>query len=582
MKKKLLVGGAVLLAVSLTIGILIGGKTTKSTSMMFIENWDMPPAYNGNPYLPGGAGAVKNYIYGKLAIYRTLDNTYKNYLAESFKVEENQLTVTLKDGIKWDDGVPFTSQDVKTHFIIKSGWEGMPQVWDYLDSIETPDDLTIIFNLKEKHSDLTITYILDQTIETPHHIFKDMLEPADELIEMRLAGRDKNRDDKEFTEKYMAYRDLMFEYKPELPLGYGPYTVKKVTSSDIVLDKVENYPGNENNTVEKLYLTKGEANELRWTFIKADRADMKEVATPLDVVESILGSNDKLKHITVPYFTNIGLYMNIEREPFNDLRFRKALAYIIDRDKAKELAIYYGTTIDKISGVLPSVKDKWIDDSSFESYNLDHVKAEDLLKEIGMTKNSSGLWCDKNGKELSFQIIGKGGRSDFNLLCEEIARQLTLFGINTGMTIMESSIYDPKVKQRDYDMTIEFTFNSSKHPFEGYKRLYMDNQWGNDASGFDSNIIGPDGEQIDLGELTKQISETSDFKQQKELIEVLAWATNTYLPVIDILEKNSQCFVNFGGRVEGWPQGEELDVGLASSREMHSMLWLMEGQLKSV
>ncbi|MEV0968673.1 ABC transporter substrate-binding protein [Microtetraspora glauca] len=81
---------------------------------------------------------------------------------------------TLKDGVKWQDGTPVTSADVKwsiERLFADYSTEGAPYVqqWlteeDYkkaykgpydgkgLDNLETPDDKTIVFKFKEPHAD---------------------------------------------------------------------------------------------------------------------------------------------------------------------------------------------------------------------------------------------------------------------------------------------------------------------------------------------------------------------------------------------------------------------------------------------
>ncbi|MEA2668364.1 MAG: peptide/nickel transport system substrate-binding protein, partial [Chloroflexota bacterium] len=74
------------------------------------------------------------------------------------KVSGNKMDVTwkLRHGVKWHDGVPFTSKDVKATFdfwwlkyrdknptplISTSGW-------DQVDSVDTPDDFTAIVHFK--------------------------------------------------------------------------------------------------------------------------------------------------------------------------------------------------------------------------------------------------------------------------------------------------------------------------------------------------------------------------------------------------------------------------------------------------
>ena len=71
------------------------------------------------------------------------------WLAESWKMSEDgrQWTFNLRKGVKWHNGDPFTSADVKFSFerfisdAAKSSWSPMHR--QTVDQIETPDDYTV-------------------------------------------------------------------------------------------------------------------------------------------------------------------------------------------------------------------------------------------------------------------------------------------------------------------------------------------------------------------------------------------------------------------------------------------------------
>ena len=61
-----------------------------------------------------------------------------------------QYTVTLKDGLKWASGNELTSSDVKFSFdrqLAIADDNGPSSLLYNLDSVETPDDTTVVFNL---------------------------------------------------------------------------------------------------------------------------------------------------------------------------------------------------------------------------------------------------------------------------------------------------------------------------------------------------------------------------------------------------------------------------------------------------
>ena len=599
MKRVFLIVTVLFIGSIVIVGVLINKKNDNKTSMMLVKNWDNPPVYNGNPFAPGGVGDARNYVYGKLAVYCTLDNSIKPYLAESINRKENQLIIKLKRGITWDDGVPFTSKDVKADFEFKRGWLGLQQIYDYLDTIETPDDETVVFNMNpDKKSQLAEIYILGEQIIVPFHIFGKYMETITELTELRDKKEKINENLKaigatskeiknnieyialndEFDKMYFEFKEELMKYKPEKPLGYGPYKVSRVTASDMILDKVETYPGNDKNNTDQLILSKWTKNEMNLALLNSGSVDIIGLTASPDVVDS-LTKNENIEHIVTTSFANFGLYFNNEKYPFNDLRFRRALAYVIDRNKCREIGGYYGKTIDKQSGILESVKDIWIDDTKFESYNKNFEKAEELLNEMGMNKNSSGFWSYKDGQELDLSILSNTRYSDWILIADETARQLSDFGIKTNVRVLDAAVYrDVIINTNDYDMTIDWSFMSPRVPYEGFKRMYKGT--GLLISRFNTEVENSDGNIIDLSELTDELGEEIDPKKQKEILQTLAWATNTYLPIIDYYEGAAQIFINTD-RLDGEFDVEKSIPGLASDRDGNIMMWLLEGKLKT-
>ena len=268
------------------------------------------------------------------------------------------------------------------------------------------------------------------------------------------------------------YRDEILNYKPKLPLGYGPFRVLKVTSSDMLFEKVKKYPGIENIEIDKIEIYKETANQIIYSQLAAGNADLQSCVAPKDVVESIIESNPNMKHIVIPGFGITAIFFNHEKYPYNQLNFRKALSYIIDFERVKVVTSYYSDAINYSSGVVPSIADQWIDISKFTKYSKDKQKAEDLLSSLGFKKNNEGLWCDDKGKELNLVLGVRNDYSDWVLMADEISRQLTEFGLNTKPQLIPNTIFASKVQAGEYEMCIEASIAALRHPYEGYRRLY--------------------------------------------------------------------------------------------------------------
>ena len=104
------------------------------------------------PYLStsGPIGLVAPKIYSGLLDY-DLELNPVGELAKSWEVSDDGLTVTfnLREGVKWHDGEPFTSADVQFTImeVLKEFHPRGPNSFREVSSIDTPDELTAVFNL---------------------------------------------------------------------------------------------------------------------------------------------------------------------------------------------------------------------------------------------------------------------------------------------------------------------------------------------------------------------------------------------------------------------------------------------------
>ncbi|GAB3999969.1 hypothetical protein GCM10029992_30370 [Glycomyces albus] len=83
---------------------------------------------------------------------------------------------TLRDGITWSDGEQLTAEDVK--YTVELGQlDGVPysNVWDWLESVEVVDDLTVEFTFLEARHQEWDNFLFNTTI-VPEHVFSEYSE----------------------------------------------------------------------------------------------------------------------------------------------------------------------------------------------------------------------------------------------------------------------------------------------------------------------------------------------------------------------------------------------------------------------
>ncbi len=532
--------------------------------------WDPPPAYHGNPFAPGGVGAAWWYVFEPVMVYVPGTGELLPRLGISYEETPEAITVKLRENAKWHDGTPFTSKDVRTSWMLAKQMWGWPPL---IKDVETPDDYTAVFRW-EKPTPLGKALLGAVVISAPYHIYGKFLE------EIEAAKT---------TEEADAAKDKVREFRPELPVGIGPFTVKTVTASEMILEKFPEHYAADKVDFDGIKIVRWTSNEVMWAFLIAGEIDAAHPATIKDVTEEIMRTQPATK-LALP--TDLGEFviaLNLEKYPFSEQKFRQALIYALDRSQIREVSYYYALTVDKYAhGVLKSFEDVWLSPdflAELEPYTYDPTKAEAILTEMGWSKGSDGFWRDAEGKLIELEINAAAANSDWVLAAENIATQLTNFGLKTEYRGIPNEVYGPTLRAGDYQMAIEFgtAWWGFAHPWAGYDRLFSATGYMKDVTNFPDEVTGPEGETVVLDDLVMDLSVEFDPAKQKELVEKLAWITNEYLPVIPFLEKKLMIFHLDGVRVTGWPDPED-PLWLLSPggiERFYSEL-MIEGKLKAV
>src|SRR5215217_1445298 len=123
-------------------------------------------------------------IYEPMLIYNTATSEILPWLATAWEFSDDNATITftLRDGVNWSDGEPFTSKDVKFTFdLLKeheglAGTEGIRGVLPFIESIETPDEKTATFMFNQVYT--PGLYDVGEQMIVSEHIWKDVDDPV--------------------------------------------------------------------------------------------------------------------------------------------------------------------------------------------------------------------------------------------------------------------------------------------------------------------------------------------------------------------------------------------------------------------
>lgn len=530
-----------------------------------LGGWPKPPLYHGNNFGSGGVGTAYEWVYeGLFMPVRSTDTIY-NWLAEDYKDEGNKTTVTIKQGVKWFDGEPYTSKDVWAYYMLNWGTD----ITKYLTDIETPNDSTVVFVWQEPapYSEFRKKLIaMDIQGVIGYHQYAKYVDKHVELLKQCKKITDPSKkgpyglDTQPLSAEFDANWQEFTKVKgPDgKPLGTGPYKVETVTATDMVMVKNESYWDKEKLNFDKVTIKQVPDYSGQLALLKQGQLTWMDGTPAKDIMDSLLASNKDLVHYRMLDPAGPGMIFNIRRKPFDDVKVRQAVTYILDKSKIREVGNYYGKEYPEISAVgivasrldkalLPEVKSK------MTNYTTNAEKAETLLKEAGWSKGADGIWADKDGKKADLIIASDQGAADRIRGAQVVADQLTAFGLPTKVKSVDGSIYWTNADNGEYDISTDWI--DVNWGFTDDWKVLKDAYWGGpkkkiglptvkakDANGkevdtgkLDLKLPGPDGSIVDVEATLNAIPITADEKERQKLINDLVyiynencWAVNWY------------------------------------------------------
>ena len=153
---------------------------TQESAVVRIGWGGSPDTLNPGTAVLSEAYAVFELVYDSM-FEPQLDGTFKPGLAESWEVSDDGTVWTFKlyDGVKFHDGESLTAQDVVFSYKFYQSHEDfpyMPVYTEYFESIEAPDDSTVVITLSEAipnmESQLILMFVL------PEHIWAQYDDPT--------------------------------------------------------------------------------------------------------------------------------------------------------------------------------------------------------------------------------------------------------------------------------------------------------------------------------------------------------------------------------------------------------------------
>lgn len=318
-------------------------------------------------------------------------------------VSRDGMTITyrLRRGVRWQDGAPFTSRDVKfTWQAIMNPRNNVVsrRGYDQVASMETPDDHTVVMHMKR---------IFPPAVDT---IFAESDTPMGILPAHLLA-------------KYSDINHVPFN---AAPVGTGPYEfVSWLRGDRIVLRANPAYFGGP-PALKQLTLAIIPDDNTTSAQLRSGEADLA-IEIPAAVYRDITGVGGVTRQLVdAPVYT--AAIFNVARPPLDDVRVRQALVLGMDRE-AIVRDDTYGTARVAVADLSPFY---WAFDPTLKPPPYDPTRAKALLDAAGWHPGPDGVRV-RDGKRLSLLFVYGLGSQTVRTITAQVQQMYRPLGIDVEL-----------------------------------------------------------------------------------------------------------------------------------------------------
>jgi peptide/nickel transport system substrate-binding protein len=389
-------------------------KTFKWSSASDIPTLDI---HSQNNALGNGVHAA---IYDSLVYYNSQTFRPEAQLATAWKeISPTQVRFTLRTGVKFSDGTPFTADDV-----VFSITRAMAKTSNYAVYTQGIDKVV-------KVNDNTVDFIM----KGPNPVL------LNQLTELRIMSKAWSEKNKSVEPKDIRTKDETFSHRNAM--GTGPYTVKEwVPDQKLVLVKNPNYWGNVPTNVTEIVYTPIKAEATRVAALLSGEVDFVLDPSPQDLPR--LRNNANLKVIDGVENRTIFLGMDQFREelpgsnvkgknPLKDVKVRKALYQAIDIDSIQRVTM---RGLSQPTGTIVAPQVAGWTEAVHKRFPYDPEASKKLLAEAGYPQGFEVDFACPNNRYINDEEI-----------CQAVTAMWAKVGVRAKLRTLPLVTYFPMIQR---------------------------------------------------------------------------------------------------------------------------------------
>ncbi|WP_395710073.1 ABC transporter substrate-binding protein [Reyranella sp.] len=429
----------VVMALSVTAG---PGWAQKYGGVLRIQHIDTPPSASIHEEATVSVAVPFMSVYNNLVMFdqnvarNSLDSIVPDLATSwSWNGDGTRLTFKLREGVKWHDGKPFTSQDVRCTVDLLLGKENIrrnPRAAWYgnVEKATSEGDFDVTLHLKQRQPALLALLASGYTPIYPCHV----------------SGADMRR----------------------RPIGTGPFKFVELKMNEgVKLTKNTNYWKKGRPYLDAIEFTIIPDRSTRMLSFASGKYDM---TFPTDVTVPLLKNLKRdAPHVQCTMRStgvSTNLIVNRDMPPFDDVRIRRAMALSLDRQAFIDIlsegeAQMGGAMLPPPSGVWGLPPDMLEGIIGYGDVAKSREEARELMRQAGYGPD----------KRLKIKVSTRNiatYRDPATILIDHLKH----IYIDGELEVIDTSIYYNRVFKKDYVVALNLTGSAVDDPdvtfFEGY------------------------------------------------------------------------------------------------------------------
>jgi peptide/nickel transport system substrate-binding protein len=378
-------------------------------------------------------------IHEPLILCNRATGLYAPWLATAYhwSADNLRLRFTLRAGVRWSDGRPFSAGDVAFTFDLMRRHPALDHdaVWQFLASVAALDARTVEFTLKRPYTPGLLS-IGEQAIVAEHH-WKGVAQPA--------------------------------SFDDPSPVGTGPFVeVLRFEPTVYELGRNAAYWQPGKPVVDVLRVPLYRSNEEIVRALLAHEVDWASLF--FADIEKKWVAPDPARHQY--WYADTGptvlLYANTRLKPLDDASVRKAISMALDRPRiSREALLGYAPPADA-TGIADSQK-KWknpaLAQDAWARRSVD--AANRLLDQAGLARGDDGVRASPAGP-LRYTLHAVQGWTDWLAAAEIMRENLAEIGVAVAVKALDYNAWDDALRRGRFELSLGFG-SRGPTPYEFYR-----------------------------------------------------------------------------------------------------------------